>query len=210
MSQKSNFWFKRCSDKKLSHINFMNFVLNKQSLFFKKLFNDFVLLFNKKFSEFFSCSINIKFIHSRVECTNIQSKSVYLKYIGKQFFLRGYTDKCLILITKDLFIIFIDYLFGNFNENISEYLNLNNLTYNEINILDILLKKIFIICDSTFLKNISISIINNCKFTLLKDLLYRRFIGLPYICFTFKIYIYDRINILKIYIPNYIVSEFYK
>ncbi|VFP80970.1 Flagellar motor switch protein FliM [Buchnera aphidicola (Cinara kochiana kochiana)] len=210
MSERSNFWFNKNNYKKLNHINFMNFIFKKQNSFFEKFFYDFILLFNKKFSKFFSCCITIKFLYSCIDYHDRQDKSVYIKYIGKQFFLTGYTDKCLILITKDLFLIFINCLFGNFNDNAHEYFNNNDLTINEINILDVLLQKIFFICNKTFFKNISMSIINNCKFIELNSSIYRRFVNLPYICFIYKIYLNDRVFLLKIYIPYHIVEKFYR
>ncbi|VFP78032.1 Flagellar motor switch protein FliM [Buchnera aphidicola (Cinara cuneomaculata)] len=210
MSRKFNFLYKSNNNQELNHINFMNFFLNKKKIFFRNLFSDFILLFEKKFSKFFYCNVNIQFIRSYIKYHHIYMKSLYIKYIGKQFMLRDCTDKCLILITQDLFIIFINYLFGHVNENTDEYCNYKNLTLHEIKILDLLLQKIFIICDLTFLSNISTSSINNCKYYSLNDFLFTRFIKFPYICFEFNIYIKNRINVLKIYIPNCIVEKFYK
>lgn len=210
MSRQSNFVCKKSTKKILHHKNFINFVLAKQRLFFKKLFCDFCFLFQKKFNKIFYYNIDIDFYTGSVEYNSIFLNQKYLKFIGKSFFLDNYSNECLILISRFFASMFIGNIFGNCNA----YVDIQNrdlkLTKNEMYVLDVLLEKIFFVFNKTFLKKIFSSVINTGQYIKLDSLWSNNCIYTSYVCFTFFIYINNHKSRLKIYFPRYIVGDLQK
>ncbi|VFP85626.1 Flagellar motor switch protein FliM [Buchnera aphidicola (Cinara pseudotaxifoliae)] len=210
MSKQSDFVYKKSAIKILHHKNFINFVLAKQKLFFKKLFCDFCFLFQKQFNKIFYCNIDIDFCTGSVEYNSIYLNQKYLKFIGKSFFLDNYSNECLVLISRFFASMFIGNMFGNCKVHVDVQNRNLKLTKNEMYVLDGLLEKIFFIFNETFLKKISSSVINTGQYIQLDSLLSNNFIYTSYVCFTFLIYINNHKSRLKIYFPRYIVGDLQK
>ncbi|VFP77619.1 hypothetical protein [Buchnera aphidicola] len=210
MSRQSKFLYKKSKMHVLRRKHFINFILKKQKLFFKELFFDFCCLLEKKFNKWFCRDVNIDFYTSSVEYNHICLHKMYLSFIGKNFFLNVNSNECLILISRVFTSMFIGNICGNYNVCVDIKSSNLKLTKNEMNILDILLEKIFFICNTTFLKKISSSIINTGKYITEDYLLSSNFVSSSYVCFTFLIYIDNHQNRLKIYFPKYIVGDLQK
>ncbi|VFP87880.1 Flagellar motor switch protein FliM [Buchnera aphidicola (Cinara piceae)] len=208
ISLKSDFLFKFSKEKTLNRINFLNLIFKKKKFFFKIFFNDFCVLFKKEFRKFFSFYVDLDFLESYIEYNDKNMNYIYANYIGKQFCLNNYTDKCLFLLKSNFFSIFINYFFGNYTCNLYKNDKNINLNKNEINIVNILFERIFLIFNKTFLKNISTSVINNFKYITINNCLCSHFFNLSYVSFVFQINLNKVISILKIYIPINIVEKF--
>ncbi|MGI4816662.1 MAG: hypothetical protein ACRYE7_01595 [Janthinobacterium lividum] len=210
MSRQSKFLYKKSTVQTLHHKYFINFVLKKQKSFFKELFFNFCFLLKKKFNKWFYCNVNIDFYTSSVEYNHACLNKMYLQCIGKKFFLNVNSNECLILVSRVFSSMFIGNIFGNYNMRVDMKCTNLKLTKNEMNVLDVLFEKIFFICNTTFLKKISSSIINTGKYITQDYLLSSKFISSAYICFTFLIYVNNHQNRLKIYLPKYIVGDLQK
>ncbi|WP_041749135.1 hypothetical protein [Buchnera aphidicola] len=187
------------------NIIFKNYILYKQNFFFKNLFNDFCFFFNKIFKKLFFFPINIQFLKSIYKYNFNLNYLLYSKYRSRYFFLNNIKNKCILLITNDFFSIFINSIFGNVH--FKKYKNYNNkkLTFNEKYILELIFKKIFIILNYTFLKNI-IDINNTYKYKKLDNLFKKSVSKKKYICFVFRISLNKTYNKLKIYIPSFLIN----
>uniref|UniRef100_A0A451DEX4 Flagellar motor switch protein FliM n=1 Tax=Buchnera aphidicola (Cinara pseudotsugae) TaxID=2518978 RepID=A0A451DEX4_9GAMM len=210
MSRQSKFLYKKSTVQTLHNKYFINFVLKKQKSFFKELFFNFCFLLKKKFNKWFYCNVNIDFYASSVEYNHACLNKMYLQCIGKKFFLNVNSNECLILVSRVFSSMFIGNIFGNYNMRVDMKCTNLKLTKNEMNVLDVLFEKIFFICNTTFLKKISSSIINTGKYITQDYLLSSKFISSAYICFTFLIYVNNHQNRLKIYLPKYIVGDLQK
>ncbi|WP_154061033.1 hypothetical protein [Buchnera aphidicola] len=102
----------------------------------------------------------------------------------------------------------MNYFFGNYTSDLYECDKNLYLNKNEIKILNILFKRIFVILNKTFLKNIKTFVINDFKYIIINKFLYNHFVNLSYVCFVFKINLNKVISILKIYIPINVVEQF--
>ncbi|WP_158348918.1 hypothetical protein [Buchnera aphidicola] len=195
-------------NKKLNRINFINFYLKRKTFFFQFILHDFCLLFKKKFEEFFSCNITIDFLRCFV---NPRTDIEYLcsQYIGKQFFLKeSITDICAIIIKKNFFSFFINYLFGN--RQFSIHKNNKSLTKNEIIIAESFFEKIFKILNKTLFFDFNCSIINNFEYVKLKYFQCHCFSSDSYACLIFKVFLNRIVTNLYIYIPLNMVKNFQK